>query len=217
MRQPRHNATRRALLALLLFPALADAQAHAATNAWNFAVNLDDKPIGHHRFTLTEQGGVREMKVRARFDARFYAVFSYHYAHDADEHWAGNCLQSLTAVTDDDGKKTSVQAQREGGVLAVTGARSLQLDHCVMTFAYWNPLTLTQSHLLNPQTGEYEAVRIDDLGKEMITVRGVQVSANHYRVNGPKHPINLWYSTSGEWLALESPLDGGRHLTYQLE
>ena len=203
--------------ALLLATVLASGYAHAA-EAWNFAVFLDDKPIGHHDFTLTSQDTNREMKSDARFDARFFAIFSYHYAHNAVEHWDGNCLIGLAASTNDDGKKSSVNAVRQGDVLMVSGPNGQrQYQGCVMTFAYWNPQMLKQSHLLNPQTGEYEAVRIDALGKELITVRGAQVNANHYRVNGPKNPIDLWYSDAGEWLAISSQLNGGRQLAYRLK
>jgi hypothetical protein len=213
--------THRAMIfarALLLVTVLTSGYAHAAAEAWNFTVFLDGKPIGHHDFTLTSQDMNREMKSDARFDARFYAIFSYHYAHDAVEHWDGNCLIGLAASTDDDGKKSSVNAVRQDNALMVSGPNGpMQYQGCVMTFSYWNPQMLKQSHLLNPQTGEVEAVRIEPLGKELITVRGAQVNANHYRVSGPKHPINLWYSDAGEWLALSSQLDGDRQLEYQLQ
>ena len=185
---------------------------------WSFKVYLDEKPIGYQRFTLTEQGVTREMSVEARLDARFYGIFSYHYVHDAAERWNGNCLTSLTASTNDDGAKSSVKAKRDGDDLLVSGPKGEQkYGGCVMTFAYWNVEMLKQTRLLNPQTGEVETVKVEALGKESIAVRGVQVNANHYRVNGPRHPINLWYSDTGEWLALTSPLDGGRQLIYRLE
>lgn len=198
--------------------ALASGCAQAASQQWNFAVFLDGKPIGHHDFTLTRENATGELKDDAHFDARFYAIFSYHYAHDALEHWDGNCLTGLTARTDDDGKQSSVNAQRDGNTLTVSGPHGQQhYPGCVMTFAYWNSEMLKQSHLLNPQTGEVEAVRIEPLGKVRIEVHGTPVDANHYRISGPKHPIDLWYSDAGEWLALSSPLDGDRQLEYQLQ
>ena len=64
----------------------------AAPNSWNFKVYIDDKPIGYQRFTLSEQSGVREMAIEARFDAKFYGVFSYRYAHDATERWKNEVI-----------------------------------------------------------------------------------------------------------------------------
>lgn len=86
-----------------------------------------------------------------------------------------------------------------------------------MSFAYWNPQMLRQTLLLNAQTGALEPARIVDLGNETIAVRGAPVAAKRYRITGPKNPIDLWYSPSDEWLALESTLAGGRRLRYALK
>jgi hypothetical protein len=86
-----------------------------------------------------------------------------------------------------------------------------------MTFAYWNPDILTQKRLLNPQTGRLETVTIMPLGEDNVVVRGATVPARRYRISGPKHPIDLWYGADRNWLALQSTVDGGRLLRYQLK
>jgi hypothetical protein len=195
----------------------ASALAAAASNTWTFDVLLDDKPIGYHRFTLTGEAAGREMKSEARFMVKLLFLTAYGYTHEASERWRGNCLDSVTARTDDDGEKFAVRAVREGEALAVTGARGRNvISGCAMTFAYWNPEILHQSRLLNAQTGDYEAVTIAALGDERITVRGAPIAAKRYRISGPKNPIDLWYSADREWIALESPVAGGRRLRYQL-
>jgi hypothetical protein len=50
----------------------------------------------------------------------------------------------------------------------------------------------------------------------VITVRGQPQTARKFRLTGPKNPIDLWYSTADEWLALESTVAGGRRLRYAL-
>src|SRR5699024_3515825 len=100
----------------------------------------------------------------------------------------------------------------------VTGGAARQsLEGCVMTFAYWNPAILRQTHLLNPQTGAYETVKVSRIGEQTLSIKGTAVRAIHYRVTGPKHPLDLWYSAADEWLALESTVTGGRRLAYRLE
>ena len=193
--------------------------ADAPTRVWNFSVLLDDKPIGYHRFTLSEHGPERELTTTARFNVKLLFVTVYRYVHDATEHWQGNCLTSLKAGTTDGGALTEVDARADGDAMAVsaTGHARTRYPGCVMSFAYWNPEILHQSRLLNSQTGEYEVIKVEDLGSQSITVRGSPVTATHYRINGPKHPIDLWYSAEREWLALESLIDGGRRLRYHLE
>jgi hypothetical protein len=54
------------------------------------------------------------------------------------------------------------------------------------------------------------------VGEETISVRGTPLPAKRYRITGPKNPIDLWYSATDEWLALESTVAGGRRLRYTL-
>jgi hypothetical protein len=207
-----------ASIALAGLLACATTASAADTRAWNFSVHLDDKPIGHHRFSLSDEGARRTLTSEARFQVRILGISAYRYVHDASEEWRGNCLTALTARTDDDGVKKEVAVTRAGDTLKLTANKAEQtLPACVMTFAYWNPEILTQGRLLNPQTGEYEKVSIAKTGDERIFVRGQPVMAQRLRITGPKNPIDLWYSPEREWLALESPLEGGRRLRYVLQ
>jgi hypothetical protein len=86
-----------------------------------------------------------------------------------------------------------------------------------MTFAYWNPDLLGQSRLLNVQTGEYLDVQVRALGEETITVRGGAQRAQRYVLETRDFRIDLWYSPSKEWLALESRTDGGRKIRYLIQ
>ena len=211
---------RRAAITALVLSAMAVAvpvQAAGEPRVWNFRAYLDDAPIGYHRFTLREQGDARELKSESRFEVKVLFVTAYRYAHDATEQWRGNCLDSMTARTDDNGDRPTVDAKMENGQLAVIrSGGSLSIGGCVMSFAYWNPQMLRQARLLNAQTGEFETVKISALGDDNIVVRGAAVAAKRYRITGPKNPIDLWYSQSDEWLALESAVAGGRRLRYRL-
>lgn len=197
---------------------MATLPAAAQIRAWDFQVSLNDSPIGYHRFALSGEGAAREMTSEARFEVKALFITVYRYTHDAKESWRGNCLESLTARTNDDGARLVTEAARDGERLAVTATKGrAALDGCVMTFAYWNPEILRQPRLLNGQTGELETVKIGSLGDETIAVRGAQVPAKRYRITGPKNPIDLWYSADNEWLALESTVEGGRRLRYKLK
>ena len=189
----------------------------ARSRSWDFQVFLGDAPIGYHQFTLDEQGERRELRSESRFAVKVLLFTAYRYEHDATELWRGDCLESLTARTNDNGGRPTVDARSDGERLAVATAKGREIiAGCVMSFAYWNPQILRQAHLLNPQTGEYEAVTVTTLGVENITVRGAPVAAKRFRLTGSGKPIDLWYSLGEEWLALESTVAGGRRLRYQL-
>jgi hypothetical protein len=212
--RPARFSTRLLGAALLLATSL---QVEARTRSWDFQVFLGDAPIGYHQFTLDEQGERRELRSESRFAVKVLLFTAYRYEHDATELWRGDCLESLTARTNDNGGRPTVDARSDGERLAVaTGKGRETIAGCVMSFAYWNPQILSQARLLNPQTGEYEAVKVATLGVENITVRGASVEAKRFRLTGSGKPIDLWYSLGDEWLALESTVAGGRRLRYLL-
>ncbi len=215
MKMQFHRSIRLALGALL---ALTCANALANPKKWEFQVFLDDNTIGHHHFVVNDKGAERELTTDARFDVKVLFVNAYRYVHDASERWRGNCLASLNARTDDNGKQSAVQADQQGERVTVVSPRGREaLDGCVMSFAYWNPEILRQTRLLNSQTGQYETVAIEAMGEENITVRSAPVQAKRYRITGPKNTIDLWYSADNNWLALQSTLEGGRRLRYLLK
>jgi hypothetical protein len=191
----------------------------ASAREWHFDVFLDEKRIGEHRFALRESGTRRELKSDAAFNVRFLFFDAYRYRHEAREIWEGDCLERVEASTDDNGDRLAVTAQREAGTFVVTtdkGASALEAPQsCVQTFAYWNPLILEAQRLLNPQTGEYQSVRVQPMGREILDGTAV----DRYRLIGtdataPSLQIDLWYATTRDWMALESRTPDGRQLRY---
>jgi hypothetical protein len=198
-----------------------------ANGTWDFRVFLDEKEIGTHRFDLLDKGGgERQLTSQARMAVKILFVTAYTYDHHDVEHWNGDCLSKLSSKTDDNGDKYQVDVQRQGAATVVKtreGAKSENdsktLGDCVLTFAYWNPAMLKQTRLLNSQDGEHVEVKITDAGADSILVRGVKTAARRYelRSTNQKLAIDLWYSPSNEWLALESMTERGQKLIYKLK
>jgi len=69
---------------------------------------------------------------------------------------------------------------------------------------------------LNPQTGEYLEVEVEDLGSDIVRLDGREIPARSVRITARQMDITLWYSENSEWLALESVAKGGRILRYEL-
>jgi hypothetical protein len=181
------------------------ADAHVARE-WNFRALLDDKPIGTHHFSLDDgAGGDRTLVSEADFAVKFLGLTAYRYHHHATEQWRGDCLAGIAATTNDDGKVSDVHLGAEG------------LSGCVMSFAYWNPRIQGQTQLLNAQTGKIETVQVSRVGPGTLTVHGTPMPAVRWRITGAEHPIDVWYSTQGDWVGLDSTVDGGRKLSYRLQ
>jgi hypothetical protein len=182
-----------------------------------FDVFLDGKKIGYHRFEIDGSRSNTAVRSEANFDVKFLFVTAFSYRHNARENWAGGCLEEIEARTDSNGKELNVVGERTGDAFVIaTGEDEAWLPECVMSFAYWNPGFLEQPRLLNPQTGEYLDVEVEELGEDIVRLDGREIPARSVRLTARQMDITLWYSENAEWLALESVAKGGRILRYEL-
>ena len=180
---------------------------------------LSIRDILHKHFSRGIEGPRKNAAVRseAKFDVKFLFVTAFSYRHTAEENWTGGCLDELEARTDSNGKELSVVGERTNNAFVIeTGDSEAELPECVMSFAYWNPGFLDQSRLLNPQTGEYLEVEVEELGADVVRLDGRDIPARSVRITARQMDITLWYSENSEWLALESVAKGGRILRYEL-
>jgi len=184
---------------------------------WDFTVYLNDKKVGRHTFEVTAEAGETRVLSEAKFKYTILLIPAYRYEHAAAERWAGNCLVDFEARTNANGDRINVSGQQGGsGFLVESGGSIQDLPDCVMTFAYWNPDFLQQPRLLNPQTGEYVDIEVEEVGVEMLEVRGEPVPATRYRLTAYEVDLTLWYSPDDEWLALESIVEGRHVIRYEL-
>ncbi len=193
-------------------------QCATTAEEWRFRVLLEDREIGSHRYTVVERGGERTVESDARFTVKLLFVDAYRYVHQARERWRGDCLQAIEARTDDNGRELSVHGVHDGERLDVStpDGRS-ELSGCVMSFAYWNPAMLRQARLLNAQTGEHDAVRVESLGTEPLLVRDQRVLAQRYALHTDGFRVDVWYTTDDRWVQLESRTGSGQRLRYLIQ
>jgi hypothetical protein len=184
---------------------------------WDFDVYLNDKKVGKHEFKVSEIGALKQVRSEADFDYKILFFSAYKYQHSAAERWSGNCLAEFDASTNANGKRIQVSGQQSGTGFSIerNGSKD-ELPECVMTFAYWNQDFLGETQLLNPQTGEYLDVLVEEVGDEMLEVRGQTVTASRFRLTANEVDLTLWYSLDNEWLALESVAKGGHIIRYEL-
>lgn len=209
------------LLVLLSLTVAAPAMATGAADdvaQWNFDVFLNDKKVGKHSFTVSASGGEKQVESEASFKYTVLWIPAYRYQHTAEERWDDQCLVELDAKTNANGERLEVKGQQTGSAFRLVNGDDTrtELPECVMTFAYWNPEFLEQSRLLNPQTGEFMDVTVEELGTETLEVRGEPVAATRFRLTASEIDMTLWYSPNDEWLALESVAKGGHIIRYEL-
>lgn len=208
-------------LLVMLFQQPADAEKTTQRelekgNAWRFKVYLDDEVIGYQDFFVAEHAGMKQLRSVASFEYKLLFIDLFHYQHETSEIWAGDCLQSINARTDANGKPFRVEGRQEMGAFRVTKrSGEASLPECVMSFAFWNPRVLEQTNLLNAQDGELLEVKISNPVFEELEVLGESRPSYRYRLAAGALDLDLWYSTDNDWLALESEVAGGRTLRYE--
>lgn len=184
-----------------------------ARREWHFDVSLDGQPIGHHDFTVSGTDDTTEVETRAYFVVTMLHIPVYRYAHEDHERWRSGCLAGIDAETNDNGDRTQVHGGLGAAGFDVSGPHGASTwSECVRTFAYWDRRILTAQRLLNAETGEYEPVKIT---READAGASADAS-DHYQIDGRHLHIKLWYSTGGEWRGLESRLEHGKTLRYDL-
>lgn len=189
----------------------------AEVREWRFDVFLDDAPIGYHRFELRPRGEKQLLESTAEFTVKVLFIPVYRYRHQSAETWEAGCLKRIAASTDDNGDRFEVDGAAGAYGFSVSnldGRR--EIPGCVMTFAYWDKEFLGEKHLLNVQTGEYVDVTSRFAGDEVIEVDGQLRNAARYELLADGMRINLWYSSDGDWLGLESLTSKGRVIRYEL-
>ena len=65
-------------------------------------------------------------------------------------------------------------------------------------------------------TGELQSAAFTSAGVQSLRVRGQSIMARRYSLTGRHLNIDVWYSDAGDWVALESRLENGRTLRYEL-
>jgi len=184
----------------------------------NFDVFLDDRAIGYQRFELTPAGDGTRIETQAEFEVKLLRITAFAYEHRNTELWRGGCLQAIDSRTDSNGKRYTVSGRARGAAFVVaTNEGERRLGDCVASFAYWDKDVLLQrQRLLNSQTGEYMPVRIDSLGPDRVRIGQRDVAVERYALRGQGLDITLAYAAGGgDWVALDSRLDGGRTLRYR--
>ncbi len=184
----------------------------------SFDVFLDDRAIGYQRFELTPTGDGTRIETQAEFEVKLLLVTAFAYDHRNTELWRGDCLQAIDSRTDSNGKTYSVSGRARGtGFVVATMEGERTLGDCVASFAYWDKeLLLQRQRLLNSQTGQYVPVRIEPLGPDRVRIGQRDVAVERYALRGEGLDITLAYAVGrGDWVALDSRLDGGRTLRYR--
>ena len=149
----------------------------------HYALNGPDMTV-----TIDMEASLRAMGIRV-----------YHYQHHGVERWHDGQMVALDAQTDDDGTPRTVHAARDpaGTWRGVTGLAPGAAP--LLATSLWNSQTVTQTRLLDRETGAVVAVRSAPAGDETLTLGGRQVPASKFDLTGLVSG-SAWYDRNGCWV-----------------
>jgi hypothetical protein len=173
-----------------------------------FNVLLDKKPVGTHGFEITRGDGTIVVNSKLQLKAKFLGLFPVNYNHESTEYWKNGCIVAVNAKTTKRGKTITVKAKsKPQGLEVLSNNRVEVLKGCIKSFAYWDPLLLKDSQLLNTENGDLVSVQVETTASETDTSKTILISSSEAN-------ILLGYDVYGQWLSLRSKLNIGGELHY---
>ena len=158
-----------------------------------FAVSLDDKPIGVHRFRIADDSAMRVVDSEATFDVRILRVPVYRYRHSNTETWRNGCLKRIDSETDANGTPYRVDLSKTAAGYTIVTSSETRVHEvgCMMSFAYWDQRFLQQQRLLNTQTGELIRVEVQSLGESQREIANRTLSVKGFRILAEPENIDI--------------------------
>ena len=179
-----------------------------------FVILVDGRLAGECRLTYSAgEEGSETRSGSAAVQVR-HLLGSYRYHFDGTEVWKGGRLQRLHSISDDDGKKCTIDAVAgETGLRVQANGQTSTVRADAWPTTYWRmpaaelrgqPLTL-----LDIDTGRTLAARFKTIGPARLIVFGQAIDCTHYRVTGQTE-ADLWYDAQERPVRQETVEDGHR-------
>ncbi|MFZ1414268.1 MAG: DUF6134 family protein [Defluviicoccus sp.] len=167
-----------------------------------FDVWRNGTPVGEHRVTFRRDGDTVRVAAVFALEVRFLGFAAYRYRYVSNSAWRGDCLVSLEALVNDDGKQSRMMAVREGNQMRIAGGRGDVLAPAgIFPTDHWHPGVLGTERVLNTLTGGINRVRIDDRGAVRLPSATGTIAARHYAYTG-ELSTEVWYDDAGRWVGM---------------
>lgn len=168
-----------------------------------FNVLRKGNEFGSHTVTF-ESGPDNALiaKTKVGLKAGLGPITVFRYDLSASETWRAGELVAVSGQGNDDGKKNSMKATREGDVLDVQGTDFTgEAPVDIIPASHWNYAQTKTDQLLSTENGEIYKVAITPKGRETIQAGGQSIEANRYFMDS-NIDVDVWYDDQGRWVKL---------------
>lgn len=183
-----------------------------------FTVLRDGSEIGTHVIRFERGDDVLQVDVATdiKVTLPLVDIALYRFTHRGHEVWKNGRLTKLDSRTHDDGEDHELAVSADGTDLMVkSDVGTHTSDPGIVPASLWNPRLQKQSVLLNTLDGTEMKVTINDLGRQIVTVRGESREATHLRVEGDLNR-ELWYDEAGHLVKVRFKAEDDSQIEYVL-
>ena len=183
-----------------------------------FQILRDGEPFGTHHIKFETEGDLIRADISISMSLSLAFVKLFRYEHENTEIWRDDQLVSIDAETNDNGKKSEVEAEQADGKIRINGtAGSYEAPTDIAASTYWSPQLIMQDKVLNSQKGTLKDIEIAKKEVEQVKVAGDYIPARRYQITLPERVINVWYHTkTGQWVDLKFEIRGSELDYYRL-
>lgn len=202
-------------LVALAFLALAAAASAAETEVREFRISVDGKPSGTYTMTISKgDDGLVTMRCEAEVKVKVLGITGYSYKYQGVEIWKEGRLVALQTSCNDDGKKFTVRADRDGERLKVTvnGAEKSVRGDVWLTTAWFLPLEKFRNGpvpLMEADNGKEFDGTMQPVSSGALTVAGESRMCHRYRLTSSS-PHDIWYDEQERMVRQEWTEEGHR-------
>lgn len=126
----------------------------------------------------------------------------FRYELDTTETWKDGQLVGVSGKTNDDGEDKFVEASLDGDTLSVEGsAYTGSAPLGIIPSSHWHIGEAFSTRILSTETGEILDVKVEEIGRETVSVGDEEVEATHYRLVSDL-TVDLWYDDQSRWVKL---------------
>jgi Family of unknown function (DUF6134) len=172
-----------ALFALPVVPAGADNPAAAAKIHKVFDIVRGNDKIGTDTIDIEQQNDTTTVKVKTDVSAKVMFIEAYRYEHSCNEIWKNGQLVSFKSRTNDNGTKHAIDVTAAPDKLSMDAdGKHSDLPKTAAPASLWSKDTIHQFDAFDPDTGKRMAIKVTDLGEEVLTLHGVDHRTRHYKI-----------------------------------
>ncbi|WP_213269084.1 DUF6134 family protein [Hyphomonas sp.] len=175
----------------------------AAGDEIRFNVLRKGNPFGSHTVVF-EKGPNNALIARTKvgLKAGLGPITVFRYDLSASETWRSGKLVAVNGQGNDDGRKGSMKATREGDALEIQGTEFTgEVPADIIPASHWNYAQTKASQLLSTENGEIYKVTVTPKGRETIKAGGKSIQANRYFLDS-NIDLDVWYDDQGRWVKL---------------